>query len=90
MCSGNGMFEVAERFYMELIPQARELTAHAAATGREQQAAAVQHVIEAILARPEHRWFTDGAEEHAERIQHRMHQRYGQDGQGSAGGSVPR
>ena len=86
----HGMFEVAERFYMELIPQARELTAHAAATGREQQAAAVQQVIEAILARPEHRWFTDGAEEHAERIQHRMRQRYGQDGQGSAGDSAPR
>lgn len=39
---------------------------------------------------PEHRWFTDGAEEHAARIQRQMRQRYGQDGQGSAGGSAPR
>ena len=70
---------------MELIPQARELIAHAAATGRERQAAAAKQVIEAILARPEHRWFTDGAEEHAERIQRQMHQRYGQNGQGRSG-----
>ena len=60
------------------------------AIGRERQAAAVQHVIEAILAQPEHRWFTDGAEEHTERIQRQMRQRYGQDGQGSVGGSAPR
>jgi hypothetical protein len=77
----HGMFEVAERFYVELLPQARELTAHAAANGLGTQAAAVNHVIDAILARPEHPWFKEGAEEQTERIRHAMQERYGQGGQ---------
>lgn len=52
----HGMYEVAERFYMELIPQAREITKHAAEEGKAQQAAAVNKVIDDILARPEHNW----------------------------------
>jgi hypothetical protein len=52
----HGMFEVAEAFYMELIPQAREITRHAAATDKAAQATAVDAVIDAILARPEHAW----------------------------------
>ncbi len=52
----HGMYEVAERFYMELVPQAREIAAHAAASGKEAQAAAVTAVVDAILARPEHAW----------------------------------
>jgi hypothetical protein len=52
----HGMFEVAERFYKELIPQARELTRHAAEQGKTTQAQAVDAVIDAILARPEHAW----------------------------------
>jgi hypothetical protein len=56
----HGMYEVAERFYMELIPQAREITAHAAAEGKTDAAQAVNAVIDAILARPEHAW--QGAE----------------------------
>ena len=31
----HGMFEVAERFYMQLIPQARELAEQAAESGNE-------------------------------------------------------
>ncbi len=52
----HGMYEVAERFYMELIPQAREIAAHAAEEGQQEQADAVIKVIEDILARPEHDW----------------------------------
>lgn len=53
----HGMYEVAERFYVELIPQAREIVEHAKAEGKVEQAEAVEAVIEAILARPEHQWF---------------------------------
>jgi hypothetical protein len=52
----HGMYEVAERFYMQLIPQAREITKHAAESGKADQAAAVNAVIDEILARPEHKW----------------------------------
>jgi len=53
----HGMYEVAERFYMELIPQAKEIAEHAAEAGQEEQAKAVLDLIEEILARPEHEWF---------------------------------
>ncbi len=53
----HGMYEVAERFYMELIPQAREIAEHAAAEGKTKAAEAVNAVIEELLARPEHEWF---------------------------------
>ena len=52
----HGMYEVAERFYMELIPQAREMAAHAAAEGKQAEADAVNAVIDEILSRPEHEW----------------------------------
>ncbi len=54
----HGMFEVAERFYRELIPQAREICAHAAAEGRTEAADVVTTVIDAILSRPEHQWLS--------------------------------
>lgn len=53
----HGMYEVAERFYMQLIPQARELVEHARQQGNEGAAGAVGKVIDDILARPEHQWF---------------------------------
>lgn len=53
----HGMFEVAERFYMQLIPQARELIAHAEEHGNPQAANTARAVIDEILARPEHQWF---------------------------------
>jgi len=56
----HGMYEVAERFYMQLVPQAREICDHAAAEGKQAQAAAVRAVIDGILARPEHRWSSGG------------------------------
>ncbi|HEB53182.1 MAG TPA: hydroxylamine oxidoreductase [bacterium] len=51
----HGMYEVAERFYTELIPEARELAAHARAEGKAAAADAVDAVIDGILARPEHK-----------------------------------
>ncbi len=56
----HGMYEVAERFYQELIPQARELADHAEEEGNADAANAVRAVIDGILARPEHRWLQEG------------------------------
>jgi hydroxylamine dehydrogenase len=53
----HGMFEVADRFYQELIPEAREIAKHAAERGKTAEAMAVNAVIDAILARKEHAWF---------------------------------
>ncbi|MDA1054503.1 MAG: multiheme c-type cytochrome [Planctomycetota bacterium] len=53
----HGMYEVAERFYQELIPQARKAATHAENQGRPKEAARVRQTIEGILNRPEHRWF---------------------------------
>jgi hypothetical protein len=53
----HGMYEVAERFYMEMVPQAREIAEHAEKQGHSEEAAAVRKVIDDILARPEHQWF---------------------------------
>ncbi len=58
----HGMYEVAERFYIELIPQAREIAEHAAKEGNQQAADAVEAAIKAILDRPEHQWYTPGAD----------------------------
>ena len=55
----HGMYEVAERFYMELVPQAEELAMHAKQNGHGAQAKAVFKVIDDILARPEHEWFIE-------------------------------
>jgi hypothetical protein len=73
----HGMYEVAERFYMELIPQAREVIDHARSEGRIAAARAVERVVDEILARPEHVWFEEGAEGAAERIRQEMERRYG-------------
>ncbi|MFN3486974.1 MAG: multiheme c-type cytochrome, partial [Planctomycetota bacterium] len=59
----HGTYEVAERFYQQLIPQAREIAARAEAEGKKQAAQAVRARIDSILARPEHRWFTGTKEE---------------------------
>ena len=53
----HGMYEVAERFYMELIPEAREIADHAEKAGKGEAAQAVRKVIDDILSRPEHQWF---------------------------------
>ena len=53
----HGMYEVAERFYQELIPQAREIADHADEQGDSDAADAVRKAIADILARPEHEWY---------------------------------
>jgi hydroxylamine dehydrogenase len=70
----NGMYEVSERFYMKLIPQARALTAKKGGAG----AAKVNKLIDDILARPEHSWYKKGAADQAAAIRQRMEERYGQ------------
>jgi len=76
----HGMFEVAERFYMELIPQARELIEEGRAHGKGAGAGRVETVLEDILARPEHAWFEDGAEDKMMAIRKQMEERYGPGG----------
>ena len=73
----HGMYEVAERFYIELIPQAREIAHHAADQGRAEAAAAVHRVIRQILARSEHKWFVEGEEDLTAQVRKGMQERYG-------------
>jgi hypothetical protein len=73
----HGMYEVADRFYMKLIPQVREIIKHAAEGGKEAEAKAAQAILDGVLSRPEHIWFTQGAEGDALRIQKAMEERYG-------------
>ena len=81
----HGMFEVADRFYMGLIPQAREITKHAAENGQGEAAERANAVIDEILARPEHAWFQKGAEEQMQAIKRSMAERYGSSGARAAG-----
>ena len=53
----HGTFEVAERFYQGLIPQARQLAQDAEEAGQKAEADAVRKAIDDVLARPEHQWF---------------------------------
>lgn len=53
----HGMYEVADRFYMKFIPQAREIAQHAAKDGKKAEADAVLKAIDDVLTRPEHQWF---------------------------------
>jgi hypothetical protein len=55
----HGTFEVAERFYQQLIPQARELARLAEERGQKVEGEAVRAAIDEILARPEHRWLDE-------------------------------
>lgn len=55
----HGMFEVAERFYQKLIPQAREI-AHQAEEGGDKSAGdAVRAVVNELLSHPEHQWYEE-------------------------------
>ncbi|MDP3719043.1 MAG: multiheme c-type cytochrome [Acidobacteriota bacterium] len=73
-----GMFEVAQNFYMKLIPEARAVTAAAARTGKAAAARAADATIDEILRRPEHQWLLNGAEAQADAIQQEMQRKYGQ------------
>ena len=52
----HGMYEVADRFYMEFLPEAREAVEHGRETGKRAGADAVEALIEEIMARDEHLW----------------------------------
>jgi len=52
----HGFFEVADRFYQQLVPQARELADKAEQAGNGEAAAAISARLDEILNRPEHRW----------------------------------
>jgi len=56
----HGTYEVAERFYVEMIPQAREIIKEAREHGKTAEADAVEKLIDEILARPEHKWQAAG------------------------------
>lgn len=57
----HGMYEVSERFYMQLVPQARHIADRAEASGKKGEAQAVRRVLDTILQRPEHAWYGKGA-----------------------------
>ena len=76
----HGMYEVAERFYMELVPQTRELIEEGRRDGHGAGASRVAKVLDDILSRPEHAWFEEGAENATERVREEMERRYGQEG----------
>ena len=84
----HGMYEVAERFYMELIPQAREILEEARRRGRGGSAGRVEAVVAEILSRPEHAWFEEGASERMESIRRHMQERYGQGDEGGPTGAA--
>ena len=71
----HGFFEVAERFYMEFIPQAREL-AHGNA--------AAEKAIEDVMAMEQHSWVSGMSAEESARIREFYAQRYGQQSPGGA------
>lgn len=52
----HGTYEVAERFYMELLPQVLEMCDHAEEHGNKEGADAVRKLVAEIKARPEHQW----------------------------------
>ena len=56
----HGMYEVAERFYQELVPEIREIAERASAEGKTAEARAVTDLLDEIFSRPEHAWLGDG------------------------------
>lgn len=52
----HGMYEVAERFYNELLPEALHMADEAEHHGNKEGADAVRAVVAEIKARPEHQW----------------------------------
>jgi len=53
----HGMYEVAHRFYMEFVPQLREVIAHGRQTGKSAAAAQVAAKLEETLNSDHHKWF---------------------------------
>jgi len=55
-----GMYEVAHRFYIELVPEVREAIEKARHDGNQAGADAVQALLDEILSSELHRWFEGG------------------------------
>jgi len=53
----HGMFEVAHRFYTELVPEVRELIEKAEKQGNHAGAGKMHALLDEILNSPDHRWF---------------------------------
>ena len=53
----HGMFEVAHRFYMEFVPQLREVIEHGRAAGKTAAARQVANLLEEVLNSEMHKWF---------------------------------
>ncbi|MEE1674305.1 multiheme c-type cytochrome [Agarivorans aestuarii] len=54
----HGMYEVAERFYIELVPQFLEVVEKAEHNGNTEGAEKARAILAEILDRPEHAWFS--------------------------------
>ncbi|MGB1271191.1 MAG: multiheme c-type cytochrome, partial [Endozoicomonas sp.] len=54
----HGMFEVAEKFYVELIPEYLEIVEKAEHANKKAAAERSRKVLDEILNRPEHAWFS--------------------------------
>ncbi len=56
----HGFYEIAERFYQEFLPQAKEIIEHGKAAGGDMAKAAVEveKMIAEVLDMDDHRWFT--------------------------------
>ena len=52
-----GVFEVAHRFYIEMVPEIREAIEQARQNGNQQGADKVAKLLDETLASPMHRWF---------------------------------
>lgn len=61
----HGFYEVADRFYMEFIPQVHEIIKHAMSEGGEKKEAAleVQAIVENVLDMDGHKWYTGNESE---------------------------
>lgn len=53
----HGMYEVAHRFYMEFVPQLREVIAHGRQTGKGAAAAQLAAKLDETLSSDHHKWF---------------------------------
>jgi len=76
----HGAFEVAHRFYFELVPQARETLERALKAGRitAAQQHEVEQTIDRILARPDHQWLKGLSPEQRREQMKFYRERYGQ------------
>ncbi|MDX1300967.1 multiheme c-type cytochrome [Photobacterium sp.] len=54
----HGMYEVAERFYIEMVPQYIETVEKAEHNGNAEGAKRARQVLQDILDKPEHAWFS--------------------------------